>query len=765
MALSPEDQAAGLYPGIVPYDWNDEYEEQFRQAMMPQIDPALAPIDPMVDPLSAATTLGPKGTGPGPTPAPPPIEQQIGLRPLGDRIGTPKPPPPQQIGAPPIGIVGPDEIAHGNQAEAPTGPGATPAAPTFDPSSFLGGVTDPYLMPAAPPAEGAAAPAEAAAPTGPAAFSPTGFLQNITDPYVALTPEDKLTDDELNQRARTETREQFLDRQLRHERLVQTKKDAEELRLANEDNQRAQKEHDDFKEDQAAQRADSEKLAAEATALANEQIKPENWWHSRSTGQKIAAAIAAIAGGLSGKEGSMAWMKDAIDRDIDAQKANLANRRALLGDRKMTAAEKARQRAEDYRDQTMFRVASLQRARNLLAKEAQKYDPRGAAAIAYGLAHRGLKAEEAKAVQAYQREQLKNRMEERKLANTEALGKETIRASKEQGAQGWTRLKDARNFHGDQMQLENKKLDGEIAKATKEGRAKDAENLQRFGVGGLTYGDSTPFIAQGTPEGVEKVRNQVGAARTLVGLLDEARRIRTGYTNSAKGRDEWQKLKTIWAANKAVAKEMIGLGALSDSDFDLLNEFLGAADPTGTASIAAGVEQARKNILRMARTNLSAHDPRAGTDGAVQFDIPDPLGKHGESSDFDKQLQRVLTNKPRTDADRAALDKYKAAGKGDFITEESKAALEQWAQEARSNDPTIRDRALAGLDTAAKTGRGTVKRLAAELLQGVTGDVIKTTEPIDAGPAASTSRETGVNESGFYEDEAQDREPVSEAAE
>lgn len=75
----------------------------------------------------------------------------------------------------------------------------------------------------------------------------------------------------------------------------------------------------------------------EDTAAQVEQgrIDPNHWWNSRSTGSQILTAIGMLASGaMTGASGhpemASKAIDDAIDRDIDAQKANLNNKHTLL---------------------------------------------------------------------------------------------------------------------------------------------------------------------------------------------------------------------------------------------------------------------------------------------------------------------------------------------------------------------------------------------------------------------------------------------------
>lgn len=77
--------------------------------------------------------------------------------------------------------------------------------------------------------------------------------------------------------------------------------------------------------------------AYETTAeeISQGKIDPSNWWNSKSTGSKVLTAIgmlfAGAGGGIAGNpELASKAIDSAIERDIEGQKANLANKQSLL---------------------------------------------------------------------------------------------------------------------------------------------------------------------------------------------------------------------------------------------------------------------------------------------------------------------------------------------------------------------------------------------------------------------------------------------------
>jgi hypothetical protein len=577
-----------------------------------------------------------------------------------------------------------------------------------------------------------------------------------------IAPEEYDTDDEFKERVLGESEEAFAKRKLDRAQAIQDLTLGKQAEAARKFAEQADQDHNDFIESRDLARADANQLTREAQELANVRIDPEKWWADRNTGQKIAAFISVIAGGLvapyqGGRNDGLAMIQGAIDRDIDAQKANLAGRRAALADKKASLSERFAQLQNDYRELERYRVASYERTINQVATEAQRFDPRGSAAIAYRETITALRGQQAKAIQAYRQQALKNELDTRKALREEAESKQQIAASKAQVAQGWARYSLDKTKAKDDKEIAEKKLAAEVDKLKAEGNTKAAEQLQKFGVAvpGMKTADGKPFVAQGTPESVGKLREQLSAANTLVGLIDEARRIRSGYSSSVKNREEWQRLQTIWASLTAEGKNLLGLGALSGDDMKLMTNYLGADDPTKNASIAAGVEQARKNILRKARDSVRAVDPTGG----ASFDIPDPLARTRQETDNDRMLQKILT------VDKSASGLAASSARDIELREHTRPGalpvpaqhgadavidtLAKWEIEAASGDPAVRDQALASLGKVATDASPEIKRLARDAL-GRIGSPSALPIVEEAGaPSGSTVKEPAIDQYGL----------------
>lgn len=122
---------------------------------------------------------------------------------------------------------------------------------------------------------------------------------------------------------------------------------------------------------QAEHRADMERRIGEIDQLNNEiantKLDPGRWWKNRGAGRSILALIGlglgAFAEGYSGgklKNRAAEMIERAIDRDIDAQKSDMWNKRAGLKG-KQTLYGLARQRFGDDKQAEMFARSQMWR--------------------------------------------------------------------------------------------------------------------------------------------------------------------------------------------------------------------------------------------------------------------------------------------------------------------------------------------------------------------------------------------------------------------
>src|SRR6188474_1112604 len=295
-----------------------------------------------------------------------------------------------------------------------------------------------------------------------------------------------------------------------------------------------------------------------------------------------------------------------------------------------------------------------------------------------------------------------------------------------------------------QVYKDLQELDLKAKALAQKGDIKGSEVYQKFGVPGVTHDDGTPFVATGSAEGIDKVRNKVAAAKTIVGLLDQARDVRTGYSNNnVASREEWQRLKQLWGAAKAKGKDALGLGALSESDFKLLDEYLGADDPTTYRDPTAGILQARQTVLRDVNDTLGAYN-RDGTKFKIDDLDPNPPGPPKPT---DESLKEALG--PGADIQPQRLGGRVAGlvqgGTGENVSpiaSSVKQNLDTWGAMLSGGDEAQAKKAADYLGQISKTAQvDAVKAYASKLLSdNMTNQVIKSTQPADELPVRVGAR-------------------------
>lgn len=311
-----------------------------------------------------------------------------------------------------------------------------------------------------------------------------------------------------------------------------------------------------------------------------------------------------------------------------------------------------------------------------------------------------------------------------------------------------------------QKDKDQQELDLKAAALLQKGDKRGSEEYQKFGLPGVSVKSedgktSEPFIATGSPEGVEKLREKIGASRTIIQLLSEAKRIRTGYSNNnLASREEWQRLKQIWATAKAKGKDTLGLGALSESDYEVLDGYLGADDPTTWRDPTAGIDQARRTVMQDLNNAISVHnrsgkpfeiddlvisDPKAPVvsdeDKAVKEALAEPLSNPETRRQIAGVHQIPGINVPwgskvapwAAGEDRAVRETFRQTGMSSSV----KQNLDTWGAALASDDTATRDKAAKILGQLANTAEtDAVKEYASQLLMNNMG--AKSTGELDA---------------------------------
>ena len=348
-----------------------------------------------------------------------------------------------------------------------------------------------------------------------------------------------------------------------------------------------------------------QEIAAEAKRIAETKIDPRGWFNNASTAQQMGAAVAAMIGGFNapmygGRNTGIEFVMGLVDRDLDTQKANLANRQQALGTRKGLVAELYAQGMDEYQAAETVRLATLQQLDDQLAVEASKFDPAGT--TARRIAQARLEVRQAQAEAAAKAEQ---QLYERKV---------TADASK----RDWARIHEQRTARIESgrradraFDLEQDKLDLEYGKLEAEERRAQETRQRELGLGTpgeLTNRDGTPFQARSKEVGdaLAKKKAAVDQAAQLIDEIVELRREHGWEPDALKG-EALQKMKGNVSALQLLVKDTAELGVLAGPDMEIIDRYIGTGDPSEVRDSTAGLLNARKNMVESFDSQLRAN--------------------------------------------------------------------------------------------------------------------------------------------------------------
>lgn len=126
-----------------------------------------------------------------------------------------------------------------------------------------------------------------------------------------------------------------------------------------------------------------------------------------------------------------------------------------------------------------------------------------------------------------------------------------------------------------------------------------------------------------TKENANEYNDKLTAAITYSKFADKLLDLRNkyGWESDARKSGEWREMQQLWSELAVQKKNLAQLGALSESDYDLLNKALGTGDPTEIRDISAGVLQGRSSVWDAVNGYAESH----GYDGHQRIELP-PTG-------------------------------------------------------------------------------------------------------------------------------------------
>jgi hypothetical protein len=536
------------------------------------------------------------------------------------------------------------------------------------------------------------------------------------------------------------------------QQLTQERTSADMLKAATREREDAEAAQQGFMESRARARHERMQIDAEAKDLAQQKVGASDWYDEGGIGRTVSAMLLGFAGGLvqhlnGGRNIGLEAVDRSINQFIAARQQDRAHQREMLGERRRSLGDQQAQDDADYRKAQVFRKASYERALRQIEVEQQNYDPEGNRARVMDNTRREMMskmaADEIAAEQARAKlleEQAKVRREEQRLALDRIKSSEDIRHNKASERNTAYGISSENKRAKDRLALDEKKLNQEAKKLEADGKKEQAKLIRERAIGGelrevkddqgnvvgterglVTQKDDTIFIPQGSEGEIAKLRDTKSASDFVVDVLDRVRRRRTGWTSDFAKSDENQQLKADWAAAKVIAKDVLGLGALSGPDEALIDNFLGTDDPTQWRDPTAGIEASRRNVLGI-------YNSRARVLGADKEYAPPDTAKLGKAKDMpgDADLRELLeADWKRMPIDRIAAEvgatpddvrgnqsglvaKVEAAG---GTLPSFQRTVDGWKQAAQnSGDPAIRKVAIERLEKVANESQDKVLR-------------------------------------------------------
>lgn len=264
--------------------------------------------------------------------------------------------------------------------------------------------------------------------------------------------------------------EKFAEFQFQHEQRRKDMVEAEKIRAKTALTRDAENEAKAYQVGLQARQRELESLNEESRKLASEKIDEKRWWKEGGTSRFIFSMIAAVLGGITqrktgGPNLALEGIMREIDRDIEVQKANLANKRGNINDRRGIVAELVARGKDVNEAGRIARIASYDRVIAELDQKGNEYDPQGTQMLRKEQFKRQLLAERAAAEQKNAAEEQKRaeaaakvQLEKEKFEEEKRQAKEREKLARGNQSLDWTRLADQRRENQRRAEFDDKKL-------------------------------------------------------------------------------------------------------------------------------------------------------------------------------------------------------------------------------------------------------------------------------------------------------------------
>lgn len=422
-----------------------------------------------------------------------------------------------------------------------------------------------------------------------------------------------------------------------------------------------QQSKDSFAELQQYHRAVAD-VTAKRQALYDEASKLSadgGYWANRSGFGKVVDVLSAAIGGIiQGRQGGSNMGLDIINqniqRSVEAERARITQKGSILN--QLTA-----QLGDQHAAEQALTIASYQVAGNKLMAEAANSEPGGTRQRALVNAKLGMDAQIQRLSKDGWTKDLKTQLDFEKsraetnktLADTTKTQLETAKLAGQLGGgpvsfektpvtEASLKARGVENIPPHAFFVDDKgkqviRTQGEVEK-WQASKGKDIELGNKEGAGRVgargeyMNADGTEWKAPEGPEG-EKLREKVALAKQISANIDEAKRLRTGWSNSLYNRHEYEQIKTDMANNMANLAKFNDV-KLSKKTEDLVEEMMGG-DATKFMDHSEGLEAGKRSVVGLTDNMMrAAHwNPKPGETFADH--VPD-LSSKGEAPKNDR---------------------------------------------------------------------------------------------------------------------------------
>lgn len=656
----------------------------------PATDPMFSPIPPLV-----GAVQDPSGAGAPPLPG-----------------GPPGPPPPPGVGLPPPGSTAsgagmPDAVTGAAPALAP------PPAPPVVPDAISGATPAyPGTGPTVANTPGLTFSMEGGPGAGPLPPTdeygqPLGKIASLDDAQAKRWAETAAPDELLEQQRLLEVRQR--------NKAMKDAAEADAKSLASLKQDQA-----DLAKANAASQMKSDRIVADAIAMATKKTDPNRWLSTRTAGQRLRDILLAAAGGLiQARQGpgarniGMDMVQQEIDRDIDAQKQDIENGKHALGIRQNAVAEEFKRNGNLYEAAEKVRLATYEAALNRMKSEQQNFDPRGTSFLNYGNAIRDLQGKAAEHVEKIRTAAFEEDMKAREAVRKQQETAATIAHQRNEDSVAFGRLGLDRDKQKTENQvwspqqlaainpnlpvppiamtqkefgswLGNQKTGSEMGQQTQQEIDRQNDRVRQFSIGTVTprlatdkegkpvlgdnglpqlqhgpllNADGKPWLVSDTGEH-KALSDKLLAASEVSDMINEILSIRNkvGGESGVFNSDEYQRLKVL--QNRLTILQKSGTqGMSSDEDMQKLVAAAGAADVTSFRDKSAGLKEA----LQRTETEFNKA-MRIGNYTGPSIKFPNPYGAPEAGETAQDIRDEDLFKKPAGGNEAAAF-------KNDFLAE------------------------------------------------------------------------------------------------